>query len=847
MGAHDEVIVVETGSELRELAARVLASSRAAIVITNARSAGNPVIFANQAFCQMTGYATEEILGRKGGFLSNGQADQPESETLSRALHQMEAADVVVPGYRKDGSQFWSHCILWPVTDANGDISHFVSTLTDVTEFKLAEDRLNFQTSHDPLTGLANRQAFLAHVESSLRRIEPQQRAAVLTIEIDHFKKLKHTIGYAGTDTLLQTIAGRLQAIAGASDGLSRNDAAEFAVLIDAVDSLVDVAAVCGSVHEALCAPFTIDGAKYHLSCSIGVTFFPQDGADATTLLQHAGIALRRARELGDGGIQYFSQELEERILERIALEARLREAIERDELELHYQPVVNLRTGEVSGLEALCRWTDPELGAIPPSRFVAVAEESGLIEQLGQWALKQACHDMRTWRDNGLGDIRVAVNVSPRQFRDPALAQRVEAALAACQVAPHMLSLEITETVLMQDTPASAATLEKLKALGIELVLDDFGTGYSSLSYLKRFPFDKVKIDRTFVENVVADTGDTAIAKAIISMAHSLGIRVVAEGVETEAQCEFLQQEKCDEIQGFLFSQALPAVEVGTLMQQHRQLPAHLLHGDEAKRTLLLVDDEANILSSLKRLLREDGYHILTANGGQEGLLLLGANDVDVILSDQRMPNMTGVEFLHKAKELYPHTVRMVLSGYTELQSVTDAVNEGAIYKFLTKPWDDTQLRSHVAEAFRIKKMSDENQRLSSELRSANLELAMANRRLEVVLRQQQQQITRDEISLDVIREALLHVPVPVIAMDEDDVVAFVNGAAQEILGNGAALLGCDAAIAIPALYGAAEARSTQVELEGTSYSLFCQEMGRGSQSRGRLITLTPTLQEKS
>jgi FixJ family two-component response regulator len=327
--------------------------------------------------------------------------------------------------------------------------------------------------------------------------------------------------------------------------------------------------------------------------------------------------------------------------------------------------------------------------------------------------------------------------------------------------------------------------------------------------------------------------------------MAHSLGIRVIGEGVETEAQCEFLSRNMCDEIQGFLFSKPLPAKEVEVLLREGRRLPEHLLRLHKPPRTLLLVDDEPNILAALKRLVRRDGYQVFSASGGKEGLELLAQHKIDVIVSDQRMPGMTGVEFLRTVKTQYPDTVRIVLSGFTELQSVTDAVNEGAIYKFLTKPWEDQQLRDHIAEAFQHKEMADENHRLNLEVRNANHELAKANRQLEDLLKQKQQQIKCGEVSLDIVREALLHVPQPVIGLDDDELVAFVNIAAQNLFSEAGPVLSAEAAHFMPqvleAIHGVDEGEKCAVDLNGMRFNVVSHSMGHGTESRGKLITLTP------
>lgn len=572
---------------------------------------------------------------------------------------------------------------------------------------------------------------------------------------------------------------------------------------------------------------------------AVGIAHVAGDGDDAD-------MALLRAKDLGRSDYQFFPGDMNEKIPERAALENALHSAIAGNQLLLHYQPLADLQTGKLVSLEALLRWEHPELGLIAPDRFIPIAEESGLIGAIGEWVLRQACQDMRSWLDEGITDFRVAVNVSHRQFRDAQLAEKIEDLLTEMQIDPHMLSLEITETVLMQGSASSENILRQLKLLEVDLILDDFGTGYSSLSYLKRFPFDRVKIDRSFISDIVTDQDDAAIAKTIISMAHSLGIKVVAEGVETEAQWHFLLRNRCDEMQGFFFSHPLPKAEIGVLLRDGCRLPEHIFSGArQSSRTLMLVDDEPNILTALKRLLRRDGYAILTANSGEEGLALLEDNAVDVIVSDQRMPGMMGVDFLRAAKEKYPDTVRIVLSGYTELKSVTDAVNEGAIYKFLTKPWEDSQLRGHIAEAFRRKEIEDENRRLNVEVHTANQELATANKQLGMVLKQKQQKIARDEVSLDIVREVLEHLPLPIIGLDNQAMVVFMNAASTAFLAPIGLMPGCDLAYVLPSLSESIrdirENVTRVVEIDGAWFSVTCRSMGAQSQSRGRLITLSP------
>lgn len=521
------------------------------------------------------------------------------------------------------------------------------------------------------------------------------------------------------------------------------------------------------------------------------------------------------------------------------------------EQLRLLYQPLVSLQDGRIACVEALLRWQHPEHGLVAAADFVPQAEAAGCLAALDEWALRQACADLARWRAarppaEGAPAWRVSVNISPRQLRDarfPALLQEV---LAQHRLAPACLMLELTESALLQDAGASLQALKGLKAVGVQLVLDDFGTGHASLGHPQRFPFDYVKIDCRFIRDMLSDRGDAALAKTIIAMAHHLGQQVVAEGVESEAQCDFLRRHLCDLIQGHFFSPPVDAAAIAALLAEDRRLPPELRRHQRPPRSLLLVDDEPNILAALKRLLRRDGYTIHTAAGGSEGLALLARERVDVIVSDQRMPGMIGADFLRKAKDLYPDTIRIMLSGYTELQSVTDAVNEGAIYKFLTKPWDDELLRGHVAQAFRLKEIADDNERLNLELRHANQELAAANRRMEELLRQKQQQISRNEISLNVAREVLQQLPLAVIGMDELGVLAFANSAAAQLFGPGAAMLGSEAAQALPELFPARPDGAglppphAEVALHGVRYAVQAYPMGELSSSRGSLLTVS-------
>ncbi len=524
-------------------------------------------------------------------------------------------------------------------------------------------------------------------------------------------------------------------------------------------------------------------------------------------------------------------------------LEADLRCALLRNEFLLHYQPQVSCHSARIVGVEALIRWQHPTRGLVAPGEFIPMLEESGLIIPVGEWVLRTACKQTRAWQEAGLGRTGVAVNLSGRQLEMENLFAIVKAALDESGLEPAYLELELTESYLMRNPEGAIATLSRLKAIGVRISVDDFGTGYSSLAYLKRFPLDTVKVDRSFIQNIVMDSDDAAITRAVISMAHSLKLDVIAEGVETEAQLGLLIANNCDAIQGYYFSRPVDADTLATMLREDRRLVSKLLADDAHARTLLLVDDDEAIINVLKLLLCRNGYRVLSANSAEQGLTLLGENRVDVVISDQKMPGMKGVEFLRRVKEIHPDSVRMMLSGYTDLKSVSDAINEGAIYKFLSKPWDNELLCTNIEEAFRSKEMAADNKRLGEELHAANIELARVNEDLRQHLHVKSQQVMRDEIALGTAQEVLQLLPWPYVGIDSDGMVAVASADAEALFANGAPLLGTMAVECLPGALiewlDSEEAGVLGLDIAGSRYRVSRRAMGANSRSSGTLLTL--------
>ncbi len=414
--------------------------------------------------------------------------------------------------------------------------------------------------------------------------------------------------------------------------------------------------------------------------------------------MKNADAAMYRAKEQGRNTFRFFTGESNVKAAERMTMEKYMRRALDREEFLIHYQPQVDLNSGRITGMEALLRWRSPELGLIPPGRFIHLAEETGLIVPIGEWVLRTACAQNKAWRDFGHPPLAMAVNLSPRQFRQEGFVERVARILRETGTEPRYLDLEIVESLLMHDVEGAAVCLEKFNELGMQLTLDDFGTGFSSLSNLQRFRFDNLKIDRSFVRDITSDPDSAAIVRAIIAMAHSLKLEVIAEGVETEGQLRNLGSLGCDKMQGFYFCRPVSAPEFEQMLREDRRLDLSAESGHPPERTVLLVDDEPHVVA----MLNGEGYNVLTAGSAGECFELPATNRTSVVVADLCMPDMSGTELLSRVKELYPDIVRILLSGRADMSSLTDAINRGSISRFIFRPCEDALLREIVKGAFR-------------------------------------------------------------------------------------------------------------------------------------------------
>ena len=532
-----------------EQAARVFENAHEAIIVMDA---DYRVLTVNQAFSTITGFRPGDIVGSTLASLPWGEGGTGFYESIWSQLDGHDRWQGELPAVRKDGEHYTAWVALTTIRDAHGEASSYMAMLSDISERKRVEEQVRHQAEHDVLTGLPNRALFLDRMHHALATWRRQRnRFAVLFLDLDRFKSINDNHGHQVGDAVLREVAVRLRGCVRRVDTISRFGGDEFVVLLADIGGADQAAHVANAVMQAVSRPIEVAGQSLALTASIGVAICPTDGADVDTLMHHADVAMYHAKENGRSSFRFFSPEMNAHVVERGELEKRLRQALERDEFLLEYQPELEVGSGKVTGMEALIRWRHPERGLLLPQEFLPVAEECGLIVPIGEWVLREACTQARAWRDAGHA-VPVAVNLSEAQFLHGRLLEAVDAALAQSGLAPADLDLEITEGAIMHGDQGLDATVAGLRARGVQLTIDRFGTGPSSLSSLRRFPLSKLKIDRSFVNDIERDPLEAALIPAIIAVARSLRLRVVAEGVETEEQLRFLRQHGCDVYQGY-------------------------------------------------------------------------------------------------------------------------------------------------------------------------------------------------------------------------------------------------------------------------------------------------------
>ena len=569
LGSYTDITERKRADLALRLQSRALDASVNAILITAPSPSGNLIEYVNPAFMRITGYDPAEVIGHDCRVLQRDDRDQEGVALIRQALAANREVSAVVRNYRKDGALFWNQLFIAPVPNAEGVITHHIGVINDVTDLIRYQEQLEYQANYDSLTRLPNRNLLRDRLQHALIVAQRHHKGvAVVFIDLDGFKNVNDSLGHSVGDRLLSVVAERLARCTRTSDTVARHGGDEFVIVMtDTVDEQ-SLIAWMERVRASISEPVWLDGTELYVGCSMGASLFPQDGEDAETLMKKADLAMYRAKDMGRNTFQFYQPEMNASAGARMNLERRLRRALRDNEFLLHYQPQVDIVSGQIVGTEALVRWRDPEVGLVLPSLFIPVAEESGLIGPLSEWVLREACRQNKAWQDEGLPPARVSVNLSARVFQQRDIAKLVMQVLAETGLEPQYLELELTESTIMRNAEEAVLMLNELHALGIGLAIDDFGTGYSSLSYLKRFPVDRLKIDRSFVSDIGISGDDETITSAIIALAHSLKLQVIAEGVETSAQLDFLKERACDEMQGFYFAKPMSTDAISALFQ---------------------------------------------------------------------------------------------------------------------------------------------------------------------------------------------------------------------------------------------------------------------------------------
>ena len=551
------------------LAAQVFETSWQAIIIL---SADGTVLRVNRAFTNIFGYTPAELVGRNIDLYESSFVDSGMYETMLNAMRSEGSWQGEARTLTKSGEVLTVRQSVSAIRDANGGVRSVVAILQDVTEQKVSEQRLHQLAHFDALTNLPNRRTFADRIQHEINRaIRRDTILAVIFIDIDHFKTINDSLGHAVGDTVLQQVAVRLRDCVRVGDTVARIGGDEFVVLLEGNHKFESVERVATKLTGSLAEPIDAGGREVYVAASMGISLFPQDGKDSETLLRNADTAMYRAKTAGRNCWRFFDESMALNATRRLELEMALRRAVERNELALHYQPQRSLHNGRITGVEALLRWGKGQ-ESVSPLEFIPLAEESGLIIQIGDWVLQAACAQAAEWVNREGLQLRVAVNVAAKQIHHKSFVELVRSTLEQSGLPPQYLELEITESSIIENLEDTVAKLSQLKALGVGLAIDDFGTGYSSLSYLKQLPVDRLKIDRSFVKDTPDDIDDCAIVRTIISMSHNLGLSVIAEGVETERQRDFLRAQQCDEIQGYLLSVPRPAEQITEMLVANLQ-----------------------------------------------------------------------------------------------------------------------------------------------------------------------------------------------------------------------------------------------------------------------------------
>ncbi|MDR3501215.1 MAG: EAL domain-containing protein [Legionella sp.] len=550
---------------------RAIEASTHGVAILDISKPNLPIIYVNKAIERITGYSEEQLLGQGLTFLHANKAQHVNHKRIILAIKELREETVELESYQQHGEVFWCEISVAPVRDSFDKVKHYICLINDVTERRKMEEQLIKQATYDSLTELPNRVLLIDRVDQAILQAKKKgSMLAFLFLDLDHFKLTNDTLGHSMGDRLLQAVSNRLLLATNDLDTVSRLGGDEFVILLQDIQTEQQAHQIADNILNSLAKPFPIDEHHLKITGSIGISYFPKDGNDYDSLMKSADLSMYHAKDSGRNTYHNYNKQMNTQIVNRMQINNALRDSLQKNEFHLLYQPLINLAENKLIGFEALLRWNSHILGAVPPNDFIGIAEENGLILEIGLWAMEEACKQLVRWHQQGYSHLTMAVNISGRQLRQPRMPEMIGKILSKAGLSPKFLELELTESLLVDNIKHAVDAMYELKDMGIKVVIDDFGTGYSSLAYLKQFPVDKLKIDRSFITELVDKESDAAIARAIINLSHSLNLEVLAEGVETELQREFIMTHGCDYAQGYYFSPPQKAEDLGPFLRDY-------------------------------------------------------------------------------------------------------------------------------------------------------------------------------------------------------------------------------------------------------------------------------------
>ena len=796
------------------------------------------VTYVSKGYEQIWGLYVEALYADSRDWLKYVHPEDQERLAKRMNMFQRGGMDERFRVLRPDGQVRWLHVRNFPVRNEVANTVSVGGVATDITAQVAEHRQLPFFAHFDALTALPNQLMYFDQARRLLSLAKRNQTPlGIMVIDIDRFHEVNQSLGHICGDELLRQVAGRISGSLRGSDVLGRLGGDVFGILLPEVADREHAAIVARRIVDTLTMPVRVEGQEVFATASIGTAFYSQDGKDVHELVTNAETAMRHAKSLGRNCYQFYSSAMQEGVRERLFLETDLRNAVIREEFILHYQPKVSCASGRVVGAEALIRWNHPRRGLVPPDQFIPLLEETGLIVTVGRWVLDAACRQALLWQQAGLDLPSISVNLSARQLQSDTLLDDVATSLARTGLPPACLDLEITESMLMQNAEQAIQMLGGLKAMGVTLSLDDFGTGYSSLAYLKRFPLDAVKVDRSFVRDIVADSDDASITRAVITMAHHLKLKVVAEGVETAEQLAMLISHQCDIIQGYFFSRPLPLEEMENLLISGQHLPIHLLRSGTRKPMALFVavDGCNEVISMLER----DGHRVCVAADADSALQWFAGNLADVLVCGAPRKGFDTLAVIERAAQIQPQCERILLTDKKQLQrkKVSEMAGAGLLQRVLHAPIDDVVFRQTVEDALQRRHISDEYSRLSHEVEVAERALVHAEEERRRLENENRELHAVENRGFAILQEVISALPSPVIGFDQDGMVAMINDAALHEFAPRGLNIGVELLVVLPELPIIGD--NQIITINETPYGCLWRQVSLGGAVHGQLLIL--------